>query len=181
MAPIIAVFGSSTVPPDDPRFDEGIECGRLLAGAGYAVATGGYGGVMEAVSRGASEAGGVVYGVTAPESFPDRPGANAYVAEEIPAPTITERIHRMISLADGFIALEGSIGTLTELVMAWNVAYVDRLAGRPAKPVAAVGNRWADVVTRLVPQIATDGDLVACVPTAGEAVGIIRAAVAPRP
>jgi predicted Rossmann-fold nucleotide-binding protein len=87
----------------------------------------------------------------------------------------------MISLADGFIVLDGSIGTLTELVMAWNVAYVDRLGGRPARPVVAVGARWTDTVPRLSAQVATDGDLVACVPTVDEAVDLIRAAVTPRP
>jgi len=177
MPAIIAVFGSSTVMPEAPGYVAGVECGRLLARAGYAVATGGYGGLMEAVSRGAAGAGAPVYGITAPEAFPDRPGANAFVDREIPAPSITERIHRILSLSSGSIALDGSIGTLTELVVAWNVAYVDRLSERTAKPIVAVGGLWAEVVSFLTERTATDDELVVCVPTVGEAVEIIRSKV----
>jgi len=178
MPSVIAVFGSSTVAPEEPRYADGVTCGRLLAEAGYAVATGGYGGLMEAVSRGAADAGGPVYGITAPEAFPDRPGANAFVDREISALSITERIHRILTLSSACIALDGSIGTLTELVMAWNVAYVDRLAGRPPKPIVAVGERWAGVVSFLAEQAETDESLVACTPTVTEAVEIIRSSVA---
>jgi predicted Rossmann-fold nucleotide-binding protein len=61
---IITVFGSSR--PEDGHADyvESLELGRALAAAGFAVCTGGYGGVMEAVSRGARESGGCVLAVT---------------------------------------------------------------------------------------------------------------------
>ena len=60
----ITVFGSSR--PEDGHADyvEALELGRALAAAGFAVCTGGYGGVMEAVSRGARESGGRVLAVT---------------------------------------------------------------------------------------------------------------------
>ncbi|MBS1195807.1 MAG: family Rossman fold protein, partial [Actinobacteria bacterium] len=53
-APVIAVFGSSAGRPGDPGYEAARTCGRLLAEAGYAVATGGYAGTMEACSRGAA-------------------------------------------------------------------------------------------------------------------------------
>ena len=48
--PVIAVFGASRAALGDGVYEQGVECGRLLAEAGYSVATGGYGGLMEAVS-----------------------------------------------------------------------------------------------------------------------------------
>ena len=49
----VTVFGSSLGEPGDTDYDTAVELGRLLAEAGYAVATGGYDGSMEAVSIGA--------------------------------------------------------------------------------------------------------------------------------
>ena len=173
--PVIAVFGSSTTPPDDPWWERGIRCGRLLAAAGFDVATGGYGGLMEAVSSGARDAGtGRVIGVTAPPCFPMRSGANPFVTEEIPASTMTERIHTIVGLAAGFVVLDGSIGTLTELLVAWNVAYVDRLSQPTSKPIVAVGERWGEVVPYLRDRAATNGDLVMCVDDVGAAVGAVQ-------
>lgn len=63
----IAVFGGSQPKEGDPAYAEAYELGSLLAQAGHTVLTGGYIGTMEAVSRGAAEAGGHVIGVTCEE------------------------------------------------------------------------------------------------------------------
>ncbi len=183
-APVIAVFGSSAGRPGDPGYEEARTCGRLLAEAGYAVATGGYAGTMEACSRGAAEAGGRVIGVTAPAAFPGRSGANAWVGEEWPAPTITERIHHILAISAGCITLDGSIGTLTELMVAWNIAFIAGLAAAPSKPVIAVGPSWAALVPDLAARLATDASLVTLAPDAAEAVAEVRRRVpvpTPRP
>ena len=169
-APVVAVFGSSAGRPGEPGYEEARECGRLLAEAGFTVATGGYAGSMEACSRGAAEAAGRVIGVTAPAAFPGRSGANAWVGEEWPAPTITERIHHILAISAACITLDGSIGTLTELLVAWNVAYIDRLGGRPPRPVLAVGPSWAALVPALAEAVQTDASLVTLVPDAVGAV-----------
>ena len=62
---IVTVFGSSRPSEGDSDYAEARELGRRLAERGFAVCSGGYGGVMEAASRGAKEAGGKTYGVTA--------------------------------------------------------------------------------------------------------------------
>jgi uncharacterized protein (TIGR00725 family) len=62
---IITVFGSSRPREGSADYEEARVLGRSLAEHGLAVCSGGYAGVMEAVSRGAKEAGGKTYGVTA--------------------------------------------------------------------------------------------------------------------
>jgi uncharacterized protein (TIGR00730 family) len=166
----VTVFGSSSSLPGDGWFERGLRCGRLLGEAGYAVATGGYAGLMEAVSRGASEAGARVIGVTAPTAFPGRPGANPWVDEEIAAASLPERIGRMVEMSAAFVALDGSIGTLTEMLMVWNVAYVDALWSKPTKPVVAVGERWRDLVPSLVTLLDTDGSTIVWVAGVDDAV-----------
>jgi uncharacterized protein (TIGR00725 family) len=141
----IAVFGSSTTPPTDPWYASGLELGAAIAVLGLDVATGGYGGMMEAVSRGASQAGGRVIGVTSPELFPHRSGPNPWVDVEIPARTIAERIGALLDGATAVVAMPGALGTLTELVVAWNVFGV---LGPDHLPICAVGDGWAEFVAR---------------------------------
>ncbi len=170
---VVAVFGASSPVAGDPVYDDGVRCGRLLAEAGFAVATGGYAGLMEAVSLGASEAGGRVIGVTVPEVFPDRPGGNAHLTEETRTASLLERIHEMVDLSVASIALPGSLGTATELLVAWNLAYVVRFTGAMPKPVIAVGEQWQRLVPLLTEELRTDGSLVSVVGTVDEAVQIV--------
>ncbi len=60
----ITVFGGAQPKEGTPAYEEARTLGTLLAQRGHTVLTGGYMGTMEAVSRGACEAGGHVIGVT---------------------------------------------------------------------------------------------------------------------
>ncbi len=171
MADVVSVFGSSRSAPGEPDYASAERCGRLLARAGFTVATGGYGGAMEAVSRGARLEGGHVIGVTAPAVFPGRQGANSHVVEERLAPTLTERIHGLVHPAAGYIVLPGSIGTLAELMVAWNANYV----GVVDRPLVAVGPVWAELLPLIATRLdipAGHVDLVATVDEAVAAVGV---------
>ena len=170
---VVAVFGASSPRPGDASYDVGVRCGRLLAEAGYAVATGGYAGLMEAVSLGARRAEGRVIGVTVPDVFPDRPGGNEHLTEEMRAATLLERIHEMVEVSVASIALPGSLGTATELLVAWNLAYVARFANAVPKPVIAVGDQWQHLVPLLTEELETDGSLVTVVDTVDEAVAAV--------
>jgi predicted Rossmann-fold nucleotide-binding protein len=128
---------------------------------------------MEAVSEGAAAAGGHVIGVTAPAIFPDRSGANRFVAEEQPSATLPLRIARLIEISDAAIVLPGSIGTLTELAVAWNTAFVARFSGGEPYPLVAVGSLWRDVVAHLSALLDTDGSVVTFVDDVDEAVAVV--------
>jgi uncharacterized protein (TIGR00730 family) len=138
--PLIAVFGSSTVRETDPAWRLGYALGGELARAGAGVMTGGYGGAMAACSRGANEAGGHVVGVTV-ELFEKRGPVNRWVHEQVHTPDLYERLRVIVSRADGFVTLPGSIGTLTELFLTWTLLSVN---GRPTAPLVLLGDRWAD-------------------------------------
>lgn len=140
--PAVAVFGSSATVTDSEDWLDAVAVGEGLADAGFAVVTGGYGGTMEAVSLGASRKGGHVIGVTVNSLFPGRTGANSHVRTADDAPTLSERIGRMLSITQASIALPGSIGTAAELLIAWNTNHVLRKSGLDPIPVAAVGETW---------------------------------------
>ena len=88
--------------------------------------------MMEAVSRGAHEAGGHVIGVTCEDIEAWRPiKANAWVMEEIRKKTLVERLHTLIHESDAAFALPGGAGTLTEISLMWNLMIVESLHRRP--------------------------------------------------
>jgi uncharacterized protein (TIGR00725 family) len=140
---IITVFGSSRPHEGDADYVDARSLGAELARTGFAVCSGGYGGVMEAVSRGAKEAGGKTYGVTA-EFF--KPEANAWIDVELRMKTWQERLFELIRLADGFVACKGGTGTLVELAVVWEML---NKAVILAKPFAVLGDFWVPVLDRV--------------------------------
>lgn len=136
---IVVVFGSSNPRAGDPDYTQGHMLGRHLAQQGYVIATGGYTGTMEATSRGAKEAGGYVIGVTTSIFDASRLGANPYIDEEIKFPTLFERLHYLVTLADAWIALPGGIGTLSEVALTWSLMQVNEVK---LQPFVVVGEMW---------------------------------------
>jgi hypothetical protein len=136
--PVVTVFGGNAVETGDAGYQEAYELGRLLAQAGFTVATGGYYGTMEATSRGAKEAGGRVIGVTTAH-FDDRLGPNQWVDEEIKFPTLFQRLHYLVTFSDALVALRGGVGTLSEVALSWSLIQVGEMS---RKPLVLVGPHW---------------------------------------
>jgi uncharacterized protein (TIGR00730 family) len=140
----ITVFGGSHPQPGSPAYAEAYELGKLLAQAGHAVLTGGYVGTMEAVSRGANEAGGHVIGVTCDDIEAWRgTRANAWVKEERHFASMQERLNELVLACDAAIALPGGPGTLTEIALTWNLMIVDSM---PHKPLILIGTGWRSMM-----------------------------------
>ncbi len=137
----IGVFGSSRRAESSQYYREAYELGGVLARAGYAVLSGGYGGSMGAVSRGAAEAGGRVIGVTC--AIFDPAPANPWLTEEIKAASLLERLTIMLDRSDGFVAVRGGIDTLSEVTLAWSLLQTRSLAGAP---LVLLGADWQAVV-----------------------------------
>ena len=136
----VSVFGGSQPRDGDSAYAEAMDLGRMLAERGHIVLTGGYIGTMEAVSRGAHEAGGHVIGVTCEEIERWRPiGPNRWVKEELRKETLIDRLHTLIHQSDAAFALPGGIGTLAEIAMMWNLMNVESLHRRP---LILVGRGW---------------------------------------
>lgn len=147
----ITVFGSAQPKPGDPLYEEAMQLGRLLGNTGYTVLTGGYIGTMEAVSRGAAEAGGHVIGVTCAEIEAWRPvRANAWVMEEMRCATLNMRLLALIEQCDAALALPGGIGTLTEITTMWNLLLIN--ATRP-RPLIAIGPGWQAIFEQFYRQM----------------------------
>jgi len=140
---IVTVFGSSRPQEGDAEYEGARELGKALAGREFAVCTGGYGGVMEAVSRGAKEGGGKTYGVTA-EFF--RRKANGWVDVEVRKKTWQERLFSLVEMGDGFVACKGGTGTLVELAVVWEMLNKKVMK---TKPCVVFGDFWQPILERV--------------------------------
>ncbi len=171
-----SVFGSSQPKEGSMAYLEAQELGKLLAQRGHIVLTGGYGGTMEAVSRGAAEAGGHVIGVTCEDIEHWRPlGANMWVKEEWRKKTLIERLQALVEGSDAALALPGGPGTLTEISLTWNLMIIGSLHRRP---LILIGSGWQNVLDQLYRSLdeyvsATQRDLVQFAPDVKTAVKLL--------
>ena len=139
----VTVFGGASPRPGQPAYEEARRLGSLLAKAGHTVLTGGYMGSMDAVSRGAVEAGGHTIGVTCEEIERWRSSAaNAWVKEEWCRNSLADRLTSLMESADALLALPGGPGTLTEISLAWNRLLIKSLSPRP---LILIGEGWREV------------------------------------
>ena len=161
MSRLAAVFGSARLTEGDTEYAEAHEVGRRLADAGWAVATGGYMGVMEAACRGAVEAGGHTVGVTVAGWEGRRP--NRWVREERPGADLFDRLRILVGGSDAMVAVAGGVGTLAEVAVAWNLAQHAVRDGAPPRPLVLVGARWdalREVFDRHLVDLESDADLI---------------------
>ena len=107
---IVSVIGSSSIT--ESQYEEALLLGQELGKLNLVVVTGGLGGVMEAVSRGAKERGGTTVGILPSR---DRESANKWI--DIPIPTNLGEMRNFIVVNSGdlVISMFGGYGTLTEI------------------------------------------------------------------
>ncbi len=127
----VTVFGGGTCSDAVGAMAE--ELGRLLVQAGHTVVTGGYGGVMSWVSKGAREAGGDVIGVV----IKGVSEPNMFISEVMVMDTYWQRLGALMEMGDAYIALPGGSGTSVELLAALHTqkAREKLMPGSPHKPV----------------------------------------------
>ena len=112
----VSVIGSSKGEEELLAKAEAI--GRGLAEAGFTLVCGGMSGVMEAASRGATEAGGEAIGII-PWDDPER--ANPYVTHVVATGIGYARNLAVVASGDAVIAVGGAWGTLSEIAFARNL------------------------------------------------------------
>ena len=147
----VTVFGSAMPKPGEAAYQEAVKLGDILAKEGHTVLTGGYSGTMEAVSRGAAEAGGHVIGVTCTEIERWRSSvtANAWVKEEWRRPTLPDRLMVLIDNCEAALTLPGGVGTLLEVMMMWNRLIIKAI---PPRPLILIGPGWKTTLQSFLEQ-----------------------------
>ncbi|WP_231861756.1 MULTISPECIES: TIGR00730 family Rossman fold protein [Frankia] len=138
----VTVFGSARITADDPIYAQGRRLGAALAEAGFAVITGGGPGAMEAVNRGAQEAGGLSVGLGIELPFEQR--LNDWVDLGVSFRYFFVRKTMFVKYAEAFVILPGGVGTLDELFEALTLVQTGKVT---RFPVVLIGSEyWSGLV-----------------------------------
>lgn len=170
----VAVIGSARLTESDDRWSQAHKLGRLLAQEGFTIVTGGYGGLMAAVSRGAHEVGGYVIGLPMQHWAHIEP--NPWNAELRWSANYGTRLNHLLH-CDAVVALPGGVGTLSELAIAWAAGQTEARS----LPLILLGECWRPVIQAIGEHLVigdADLDLLRFAASPEEALREIRARLA---
>ena len=171
LGPAVAVFGSARSQPGSPDYQAAYEMGSTLAGAGYAVVTGGGPGDMEAANRGCLEARGHSVGLAIELPFELKP--NPYLTTALSFRYFFVRKVMFVKYSQAFVIMPGGFGTLDEMFEA-----VTLIQTRKVKPfpviLAGDDEYWAGLLAWI------EGTLVARGKLRAEEMSILKRARTPQ-
>jgi uncharacterized protein (TIGR00730 family) len=142
----IAVLGSARIEPPDPRWEMARRLGELLAQRGFAVVTGGYGGLMSAVGQGVSQSGGRAIGL--PMRHWDKLEPNRWNAELRWSDGYGTRLDHLLRCT-GVVALPGGVGTLSEMSVIWAAAQTEA----SPQSIVLLGEGWPPLIKAISEQL----------------------------
>jgi uncharacterized protein (TIGR00730 family) len=179
LPPAVSVFGSARSKPDSQECELARRLGAALAGAGYAVITGGGPGVMEAANRGATEAGGLSVGLGVELPFEQR--LNEWCEIGIDFRYFFARKTMFVKYARAFVVLPGGFGTMDELFEALTLVQTRKVTQFPVVLMGA--SYWRGLLDWLRGSMCADGkispedlDLIHVTDEVDEVVAHIRSA-----
>ena len=156
----VSIFGSARTNPDNKYYKKAEKIASLFVENGYAVITGGGGGIMEAANKGAAESGGTSVGLNISLPFEQIPNKYANIQHEFNYFFVRKVM--FIKYAQAYIIIPGGFGTLDEMFEAITLIQTHRI--KPL-PVILVGkDYWAGLIdwikARLIEEkMASDDDL----------------------
>lgn len=127
--PAVTLFGSARVAEGSKPYESARIVGRRFAEAGWAVITGGGGGVMEGANRGAREGGGLSVGFNI--ELPHEQGSNPYLDINHTFDHFYARKVCFVRPAEGFVIFPGGFGTLDELTEALTLIQTGKIQHFP--------------------------------------------------
>ena len=156
----VTVFGSARTQEDNEYYQKARELGAMLAREGYAVVTGGGGGIMEAANRGAKEAGGTSIGFNI--ILPHEQSLNDYTTDSFAFSHFAPRKIVMTMMADAYVYFPGGFGTVDELSEILTLTQTKKIS---KAPIFLYDNRfwskWHTFVTETMrdqEHVISDGD-----------------------
>jgi uncharacterized protein (TIGR00730 family) len=151
--PAVAMFGSARVQEGSPPYEAARATGRAFAAAGWAVVTGGGGGVMEGANRGAQEGGGQSVGFNI--ELPHEQQPNRYLDIEHTFDHFYARKVCFVRPAEGFVIFPGGFGTLDELYESLTLIQTGKISHFPV--VLIDTDYWGEMVDWIRGELLADG------------------------
>jgi uncharacterized protein (TIGR00730 family) len=151
--PAVALFGSARVHEGSGSYEAARAVGRLFGESGWAVVTGGGGGVMEGANRGAKEGGGLSVGFNI--VLPHEQRSNAYLDIEHTFDHFYARKVCFVRPSEGFVIFPGGFGTLDELYESLTLIQTGKINHFPV--VLFDSDYWGEMVDWIRGELLADG------------------------
>ncbi|HSC73978.1 MAG TPA: TIGR00730 family Rossman fold protein [Gaiellaceae bacterium] len=151
--PAVTIFGSARVAQDDPAAVSARTVARGFAAHGWAVVTGGGGGVMEAANRGAREAGGLSVGFNI--ELPHEQRSNPYLDISLTFRHFYARKTMFVKAAEGFVVFPGGFGTADELFESLTLIQTGKVLHFPV--VLFDSDYWGELLQWIRGELLADG------------------------
>ncbi len=136
--PAVSIFGSTRIKPGDAVYQKAEQIGKLLAGNGFAVITGGGPGVMEAANKGAFSVGGKSIGLNIELPLEQKP--NPYTNITLNFRYFFVRKVMFVKYAVAYIILPGGFGTMDELLESITLIQTHKI--KPFPVILVGSNYW---------------------------------------
>jgi uncharacterized protein (TIGR00730 family) len=144
----VTVFGSARLPADHPAYQGAQAIGAALADSGYAVATGGGFGIMEAANKGAYERGGAAIGFNI--ELPTEQKLNQYTTDHYSFEHFFGRKVALTLQANAYIFCPGGFGTLDEL---FEIVTLEQTGKIPRVPIILYDSQFWQPLKTFIDQI----------------------------
>jgi len=129
LGPAVTMFGSARTDPEDPVYHQAVETARLLGEAGFAIITGGGGGIMEAGNLGAATADAESVGLGIELPFEQK--INEHVTRAIEFRYFFARKTMFLKYAQAYVIFPGGWGTLDEMMEALTLIQTHKIQAFP--------------------------------------------------
>jgi uncharacterized protein (TIGR00730 family) len=148
-----ALFGSARIGAHPPAYVAARVVARRFGERGWAVVTGGGGGVMEAANRGCKEGGGLSVGFNI--VLPHEQHPNPYLDIEYTFDHFYVRKVCFVKPSEGFVIFPGGFGTLDELYEALTLIQTGKVLHFPV--VLFGSDYWAEMIEWIREELLADG------------------------
>jgi len=153
--PAVTVFGSARTHNNHRYYKLGYELARGLASDGFSLITGGGPGIMEAINKGARDAGGRSVGLNIALPFEQK--ANNYLDIHLEFRYFFCRKMMFLKYACGVVVLPGGFGTMDELFESLTLLQTSKV---PHFPVVLMGSDyWRGLINWLRDSMLAEGNI----------------------
>jgi uncharacterized protein (TIGR00730 family) len=153
VGPAVSIFGSARTKADDPVYKQAETIAAKFVRSGFAVISGGGGGVMEAANKGAVEAGGKSVGLNIKLPFEQVPNPFANVQLEFKYFFIRKVM--FIKYAAAYVVMPGGFGTMDELFEVITLIQTQRI--KPFPVILVGSDYWGGLMEWIEAQLLGDG------------------------